>query len=151
MNNLINFIYDLKNIVRKKQHNEQSTQSFLLNNIEKYFIKSLISLDFENPYLRYKALDSLRVFGAIMPINNAIGEDLYIKYFDNYSPEEKVFWKAGINNILFLDSYLDKDVKLNISNNIKNLLLEKNNMFIKEIEKTEYGIYTFNEIEKLIK
>ena len=26
--------------------------------------------------------------------------------------------------------------------NIKNLLLEKNNMFIKEIEKTEYGIYT---------
>ena len=41
MNNLINFIYDLKNIVRKKQHNEQSTQSFLLNNIEKYFIKYL--------------------------------------------------------------------------------------------------------------
>ena len=50
--------------------------------------------------------------------------------------------KPGINNILFLDSYLDKDVKSNISNNIKNLLQVKNNMFIKEIEKTEYGIYT---------
>ena len=67
----------------------------LLNNIEKYFIKSLISLDFENPYLRYKALDSLQVFGAIKSINNAIGGDLYIKYFDNYAPEENVFWKAG--------------------------------------------------------
>ena len=36
----------------------------------------------------------------------------------------------------------DKINTTNISNNIKNLLLEKNNMFIKEIEKTEYGIYT---------
>ena len=118
----------------------------LLNDIEKYFIKSLISLDFENPYLRYKALDSLQVFGAIKSINNAIGGDLYIKYFDNYAPEENVISKPGINNILFLDSYLDKDVKSNISNNIKNLLLEKNNMFIKEVKKTEYGIYTLGYI-----
>ena len=118
----------------------------LLNNIEKYFIKSLISLDFENPYLRYKALDSLQVFGAIKSINNAIGGDLYIKYFDNYAPEENVISKPGINNILFLDSYLDKDVKSNISNNIKNLLQLKNNMFIKEVKKTEYGIYTLGYI-----
>ena len=78
----------------------------------------------------------------IKSINNAIGGDLYIKYFDNYAPEENVFGKSGINNILFLDSYLDKDVKSNISNNIKNLLQPQNNMFIKEVKKTEYGIYT---------
>ena len=47
------------------------------------------------------------------------------------------------NNILFLDSSLDKDVKLKISNNIKNLLESKNNIFIKEIKKTEYGIHTY--------
>ena len=59
--------------------------------LKSIFIKSLISLDFENPYLRYKALDSLQIFGAIKSINNAIGGDLYIKYFDNYAPEENVF------------------------------------------------------------
>ena len=61
---------------------------------------------------------------------------------------KKVCFKLETHKV---NSYLDKDVKLNISNNIKNLLQLKNNMFIKEIEKTEYGIYTFNEIEKLIK
>lgn len=49
MNNLINFIYDLKNIVRKKQHNEQSTQSFLLNNIENE-INNIIMGDLQEFY-----------------------------------------------------------------------------------------------------
>lgn len=115
----------------------------LLNDIEKYFINSLISLDFENAYLRYKALESMQIFGVIKSINNAIGGDLYMKYFYNYDFTENVCEKSGINNILFLDSSLDKDVKLNISNNIKNLLESKNNIFIKEIKKTEYSIHTY--------
>ena len=115
----------------------------LLNSIEKYFIKSLISLDFENPYLRYRALDSLQMFGGIKSINNAIGGELYMKYFDSYDPEENVCNLKGVNNILFLDSYLDKAIKSNISNNIKKLLEVKNNIVIKEVKKTEYGIYTY--------
>lgn len=115
----------------------------LLNDIEKYFINSLISLDFESPYLRYKALDDLQIFGGIKPINEAIGEDLYIKYFDNYDQEENVCQECGINNILFLDSYLNKDIKSNIGDNIKDLLGLKNNIYIKEIKKSEYGIHTY--------
>lgn len=38
----------------------------------------------------YKALDSLRIFGVIKSINDTIGGDLYIKYFDNYDSEENV-------------------------------------------------------------
>ena len=115
----------------------------LLNDIEKYFINSLISLDFENAYLRYRALERMQIFGVIKSINNAIGGDLYMKYFYNYDLSENVCKKGGINNILFLDSSLDKKVKLNISNNIENLLESKNNIFIKEIKKTEYGIHTY--------
>ena len=115
----------------------------LLNTIEKYFIKSLISLDFENAYLRYKALEDLKIFGVVKSINNAIGGDLYMKYFNKYAPKESIYLKYGINNILFLDRSLNKDVKLNINNNIKNLLELKNNISIKEIKKIEYGIYTY--------
>ena len=115
----------------------------LSNSIEKYFIYSLISLDFENAYLRYRALDSLQTFGVVKSINDAIGGDLYIKYFDNYDSGEKIYEEYGINNILFLDSYLNKDVKSNISNNIKDLLGLNNEISIKEIKKIEYGIYTY--------
>lgn len=115
----------------------------LLNDIEKYSINSLISLDFENAYLRYRALESLQIFGVIKSINDAMGGDLYMKYFYNYDFNENVCRKSGINNILFLDSSLDKEIKLNISNNIKSLLESKNNIFIKEIKKTEYGIHTY--------
>lgn len=115
----------------------------LLNNIEKYFIKSLIKLDFENAYLRYNALESLKIFGVVKLVNEAIGEELYRKYFDNYTSKENVCEKWGINIILFLDRFLDKNVKSNISNNIKNLLKSKSNILIKEIKKTEYGIYTY--------
>ena len=76
-------------------------------------------------------------------INNAIGGDLYMKYFNKYAPKESIYLKHGINNILFLDKYLNKNVKLNINNNIKNLLELKNNISIKEIKKIEYGIYTY--------
>lgn len=112
----------------------------LLNSIKTYFINSLLSLNFENAYLRYRALDSLKIFGVVKSINDAIGGDLYVKYFDNYASEEKVCKGGSINNILFLDSSLNKDVKLNISYNIKNLLGSKD-ISIKEIKKTEYGIH----------
>lgn len=115
----------------------------LLNDIERYFIRSLISMDFENAYLRYRALESLQVFGVVRPINNAEGGDLYMKYFDDYGFTENVCGEYGINNVLFLYSSLNKDVKSNISNNIKNLLEVKNNISIKEVKKTEYGIYTY--------
>ena len=114
----------------------------LLNSIERYFIRSLISLDFENAYLRYKALDSLQIFGVVKSINDAIGEDLYVKYFDNCSFKENDFKESGINNVLFLNGSLSKDIKSNIGNNIKNLLELKNDISIKEIKKIEYGIYT---------
>ena len=112
----------------------------LLNSIKTYFIKSLVKSNFENAYLRYRALDSLKIFGVVKSINDAIGGDLYSKYFDNYASEEKVCKEGSINNILFLDSSLDKDVKLNIGYNIKNLL-ESKDISIKEIKKTEYGIH----------
>ena len=113
----------------------------LLNSIEKYFIKSLIALDFENAYLRYKALECLQIFGAVKSINDAIGGELYVKYFDKDDLEEKGYEEHGINNILFLDAYLSKYIKLNISTNIKDLLESKNNIPIKEIKETEYRIY----------
>ena len=115
----------------------------LLNSIEKYFIKSLIRLDFENAYLRYRALESLKIFGVIQSVDDAICGDLYIKYFDNYDLEENVYQNCGINNILFLDSSLDKNIKKNINNNIKDLLEGKNNISIKEVKKTEYEIYNY--------
>ena len=66
-----------------------------------------------------------------------------MKYFNKYAPKESIYLKHGINNILFLDKSLNKNVKLNINNNIKNLLELKNNISIKEIKKIEYGIYTY--------
>ena len=69
MNNLINFIYDLKNIVRKKQHNEQSTQSFLLNNIENE-INDIIIGDLEEFYYINKGNMYLKKFDPVrMGIN----------------------------------------------------------------------------------
>ena len=115
----------------------------LLKDIEKYGIKSLISVDFENAYLKQRALESVQVFGAVKSINDAIGEDLYAKYFDDHTFEENVYERCGINNILFLDSSLSKDVKSNISYSIKDLLGLENQMVVKEIKKTEYGIYSF--------
>jgi len=106
----------------------------LLNVIEKYDIKSLISLNFKNKELETTYLEKLHRFGAIKPINEAIGEELYIKYFDDYSFD---------NNILFLDSYLESEIKSNISDNIKSLLGEKGIVCIKEIQKTEYRIYGY--------
>ncbi|WP_296648017.1 hypothetical protein, partial [Romboutsia sp. 13368] len=55
----------------------------LCNSIEKYFIKSLISLDFKDAYSRYNTLDRLKVFGVVKSINDAVGSDLYVKYFGN--------------------------------------------------------------------
>ncbi|MDO4975230.1 MAG: hypothetical protein Q4E61_02800 [Alphaproteobacteria bacterium] len=76
MNNLINFIYDLKNVVRKKQHNEQSTQSFLLNNIENE-INNIIIGDLEEFYY-------------------ITGGTMYLKKFDPV--------RMGINLNAFLNS-----------------------------------------------
>lgn len=115
----------------------------LLNNIERYFIRSLISFDLENAYLRYKALDSLQIFGVIKSINDAIGGDLYIKYFNNCSLQENDFEEDGINKVLFLNRSLSEDIKSNIGNNIKNLLELRNDIYIKEIKEIEYGIYTY--------
>lgn len=115
----------------------------LLNSIERYFIKSLIKLDFENASLRNQALDNLQIFGVVKLINNAIGEKLYMKYFDEYDSQNNVYLDYGVNNILFLNSFLNGDIKSNISNNIKNLLELKNNISIKEIKEIEYGIYTY--------
>jgi len=106
----------------------------LLNVIEKYEIKSLISLNFKDKESISTHLEKLHRFGAIKPINEAIGEELYIKYFDDYSFD---------NNILFLDSYLESEIKSNISDNIKSLLGEKGIVCIKEIQKTEYRIYGY--------
>lgn len=126
-----------KNLDLNNKFNLLVVEIDLSNTIEKYFIKSLISLDFKNAYSRYNALDTLKVFGAIKSINDAIGSDLYVKYFGNCDLEE------DINNVLFLDSYLNEDIKLNISNNITDLLGLKNDISIKEINKIEYGIYTY--------
>lgn len=113
----------------------------LLNTIEKYNIKSFIKVNFESPYLRYNFLESLNKLGCVKAINDAIGNDLYIKYFDNYISQENVFYDFGINNVLFLDSSLSNDTKSNINYEIKSLLGLENNIFINEINKIEYGIY----------
>lgn len=115
----------------------------LLNNIERYFIKSLITLDFESAYLRYKAIESLQVFGAVKPIEDAIGSEIYAKYFKKDELDEMDAEAHGINNVLFLDAYLSKSTKLNISAHIEDLLKTKNNIAIKEIKQTEYGINMF--------
>lgn len=115
----------------------------LLNTIEKYFIKSLISVDFENAYLKHRALESLQIFGAVKSINDAIGGELYEKYFDNYLSKENVSDECGINNVLFLDSSINKGIKNNISHSIKDLLGLENDVLIKEIKKTEYGIHSY--------
>ena len=112
----------------------------LLTNVEKYFIKSLIALDFENAYLRYRALNHLQMFGAVKSINDAIGGELYTKYFKRDDLEEKGYEAYGINHVLFLDAYLSKPIKSNISTHIKDLLELKNNISIKEIKETEYRI-----------
>ena len=110
----------------------------LSNSIEKYFIKSLINLDFDNAYLRYKALEKLQTFGVVKSIDNAICKDLYIKYFDNYG--ESICDEYDINNVLFLNSYLDKEIKCNIGNSIKECLGLENYISIKDIKKVEYRV-----------
>ena len=115
----------------------------LSNSIERYFIMSLIKLDFKNAYLRNQALDILQIFGVVKSINNSIGKELYMKYFDKYDLEEDVSLSYGVNNVLFLNGFLNKDIKSNISNNIKDLLELKNNISIKEIKEIEYAIYTY--------
>ena len=112
----------------------------LLNVIEKYHINSLINLNFEHRDNKNTALENLQKFGVIKPINDAIGEELYIKYFDYYSYSEDL---NNEYNILFLDSYLENDIKSNISYNIKSLLEEESIVGIKEIQKTEYRIYGY--------
>ena len=112
----------------------------LLNVIEKYHINSLINLNLEHIDNKNTALENLQKFGVIKPINDAIGEELYIKYFDDYSYSE------DLNNeykVLFLDSYLEKNIKSNVSENIKSLLGEESIVGIKEIQKTEYRIYGY--------
>lgn len=115
----------------------------LLNIIEKYYINSLINLNFESIDIKYVALDNLQKFGALKPINEAIGEELYIKYFDNCSLEEHLYSEYCINKILFLDSSLSKNIKSNISDSIKSLLGDKNIISIKEIQKMEYRLYGY--------
>ena len=112
----------------------------LLNVIEKYHINSLINLNFEHRDNKNTALENLQKFGVIKPINDAIGEELYIKYFDDYSYSE---YLNNEYNVLFLDSYLENDIKSNISDNIKSLLGEESIVGIKEIKKTEYRIYGY--------
>lgn len=73
----------------------------------------------------------MQIFGVVKSINDAIGEGLYVKYFNYYDLGEKIYNEQGINTILFLDSYLNKNDKSNISNNINNLLGVKNNIFDK--------------------
>lgn len=115
----------------------------LLNDIEKYNINSLIKLDFESAYLRYIALNNLYKLGIIKPVSESIGEELYIKYFDNYVFEENLPSECCINNILFLDSSLSKYIKSNISSSIKDLLGIEQSINIKEIKKKEYSIYGY--------
>lgn len=110
------------------------------DSIEKYFIKYLINLKFKNAYLRYKALDTLQCFGTIKSINDAMGDELYRKYFENPFLEENVFGEYTINTVLFLDSILSKDIELKLNDNIKNEL-SYSYLYVKEIKKTEYGIY----------
>ncbi|SCH84414.1 MULTISPECIES: hypothetical protein [unclassified Romboutsia] len=131
------------NLCPNNQLNLLVVEIDLLNRINKYFINSLISIDFETAYIRYKALDNLQKFGTIRSIDNAVGEDLYVKYFNNYNCMENVCENDGINNILFLDRYLNKDVKSNIGSNIKKLLELERKIYIKEIKKTEYEIYSY--------
>lgn len=115
----------------------------LLNDIEKYNINSLIKLDFESAYFRYIALNNLYKFGIIKPVSESIGEELYIKYFDNYVFEENLPSECCINNILFLDNSLSKNIKSNISSSIKDLLGIEQSINIKEIKKKEYRIYGY--------
>jgi len=110
----------------------------LLNSIEKYFIKSLISFDFDNAYLRYKTLEKLQAFGVVKSIDDAICKDLYIKYFDDYG--ESICDEYDINNVLFLNSYLDKEIKCNIGNSIKEYLGLESYISIKDIKKVEYRV-----------
>lgn len=114
-----------------------------LKNVEKYFINSLIRLKFKNAYLRYKSIDALQSFGSVKSINDAIGGELYQKYFDSSFLEEKVYGEYTINNVLFLDGNLGKDIKININDKIKETLSEANSIFIKDIKKMEYGIYGY--------
>ena len=65
-------------------------------------------------------IENLQIFGAIKPINQAIGKDLYIDYFDDY--DENIHDEYPINNILFLDKYLVNYIKSNIGDSIKSLL-----------------------------
>ena len=113
----------------------------LSNNIEKYFIDSFIKLNFDDAYSRYTEIENLQIFGAIKPINQAIGKDLYIDYFDDY--DENIHDEYPINNILFLDKYLVNYIKSNIGESIKTLLGIKDDIYIRKIKKMEYGIYGY--------
>ena len=72
------------------------------------------------------------------------GEQLAIVIQDKIV-EEKAILRNGICyfDIDTVDRYLNEDIKLNISNNITDLLGLKNDISIKEINKIEYGIYTY--------
>jgi transcriptional regulator with XRE-family HTH domain len=113
----------------------------LADNIEKYFIDSFIKLNFDDAYSRYTEIENLQIFGAIKPINQAIGKDLYIDYFDDY--DENIHDEYPINNILFLDKYLVNYIKSNIGESIKTLLGIKDDIYIRKIKKMEYGIYGY--------
>ncbi len=115
----------------------------LLDIIEKYYINSLINLNFESIDIKCIALENLQKFGVVKSINEAIGEELYIKYFDNCSLEERLYSEYCINKILFLDSSLSKNIKSNISDSIKSLLGDENIIYIKEIQKMEYRLYGY--------
>nr|WP_317330989.1 hypothetical protein [uncultured Romboutsia sp.] len=115
----------------------------LLDIIEKYYINSLINLNFESIDIKCIALENLQKFGVVKSINEAIGEELYIKYFDNCSLEERLYSEYCINKILFLDSSLSKNIKSNISDSIKSLLGDENIISIKEIQKMEYRLYGY--------
>lgn len=115
----------------------------LSNSIQKYFIHTLISLDFETAYSRYEALESIQKFGAVKPIEEAIGGELYMRYFNQNELEGEDDEAQGVNNVLFLDAYLSKDIKLNIGGYINKVLASKDEMAIKEIREMEYGIYFF--------
>jgi len=115
----------------------------LSSSIEKYFINSFIKLNFDDAYSRYMALHSLQDFGAIKPINEAIGKDLYVNYFDNYDFDKNIHDEYPINNILFVDKYLANYIKSNIGESIKNLLGIEENIYVRDINKMEYSIYGY--------
>ena len=66
-----------------------------------------------------------------------------MRYFNQNQLEGEYDEAQGVNNVLFLDAYLSKDIKLNIGEYINKVLASKDEMAIKEIREMEYGIYFF--------